>query len=112
MTVKKFTPGPWVAMPTKTMQTQGEVDTFGVGFIDETKSAYPFWLAKLHPLNDTELDREQVEANARLMASAPGMFWALEECLKVLTPHKDDDGPGTHAYYAAKVAIDKAKGEI
>jgi hypothetical protein len=57
----------------------------------------------------------QAEANARLIAAAPDLLDALQECMNILaqyTQHDDDDGSAEgNARIVGLAAIAKAKGE-
>lgn len=85
MSEEKHTPGPWFADGGKVYESQDyhEICSFW-------SNAFPVW-----------------EANARLIAAAPDLLEALEECVKWL----ETSAEGENATRMAFSAISKAKGK-
>ena len=94
MTKAKHTPGPWWA------DFDGE-DTFDGVEIQQVGRLHYVPVANV-PVDYT--DREEREANARLIAAAPDLLDALEEAVS-------QHGHGLVNLDAARTALAKAKGE-
>lgn len=75
MTHKKYTPGPWKAEFDETYSVRA-----GNGYC--TRIAIATNLKGRHGTGG-RIDPEEVAANARLMAAAPGLLEALEEILPI-----------------------------
>lgn len=60
---------------------------------------------------DPSSDRQQLEANARLIAAAPDLLEALEEAYAELSADSLRDGPRCLLLTTIEAAISKAKGE-
>ena len=90
----KHTPGPWVVIPMPD------------GSIDICKSNAGYHIAQMlytgYPAD--------VQANARLIASAPDLLAALEAIVKMISPYSGQGRMDTEIS-AARAAIAKAKGE-
>lgn len=97
----KHTPGPWLLQDRTVYALNDEripVNRF-------TASVDSGWLH-----DKARVSREEVDANARLIAAAPELLEALESMLEIY-----DDGVGRdwelQAWKDARAAITKAKGE-
>jgi hypothetical protein len=94
----KPTPGPWRIAGTMTKYIEASL---GNGWVQEVASVGP-----------TDHDNgygQQHEANARLIAAAPDLLEALEDCLRVVEFLASDSCPTT--IQNAKAALAKAAGE-
>lgn len=90
---KKHTPGPWVARQVSGVGLPGQVG----------------WAIDFNEDQEQVVDFVYQEADARLIAAAPELLKALEECVRV--HGTDRDGwPIEHGYIGdARAAIAKAK---
>lgn len=108
--LNKFTPGPWIISGRMTKYVEARI---GGGLIQEVASCGP-----------TDADGgygEQQHANALLIAAAPDLLEALEECLPCLGWANDSDeevqrehelGNGyAELILRARAAIAKARGQ-
>jgi hypothetical protein len=94
------TPGPW--------RTQGWVPTWA--YIP-VKDASHNLVASLYPYELRNYTREQVEANARLIAAAPDMLDVLDRFSKFPFAHQGiAEGPLAVMIKQARAAIAKATG--
>ena len=94
MTKSAHTPGPWAAHT----RSNGRVeirDTTGTPLCDMRKFGRPM---------------AEVEANARLFATAPAVLAALEAVWNIL-PSRTPDDPRMAVYDSIRAAIRAAKGE-
>lgn len=71
----------WTVSPTQ----HAICDTFGV------KDGRGNWVAKVHPLNGTESDREEAKNRAHVLAAAPDLLTALERVTRSLRQHIEDE---------------------
>lgn len=92
---------PWSVKGT----THGVTSTMGV------KAADGMWVAKIHPLNDSDEGRDNAEVTALLLAAAPEMLEALEACVRSFGDAHAHRRGGSCACDLAKAALAKARGE-
>lgn len=103
------TPGPWRVKQTgftyfRDLTILGE-DWHG----EETPVAAALVRNALHPYGRADKARAEIEANARLIASAPELLEALDACLPDLEHYVATHGPGPEKRLAlARAAIAKA----
>lgn len=97
----KHTPAPWKAgNVTRTKDAAREVYTFSKHDPNAT-------IATVHDNGDYN----ECEANARLIAAAPDLLAALQDCLKIVDRYRATHlGDGDITAANARAAIEKAKG--
>jgi hypothetical protein len=94
MNETKWTQGPW-----STNWQDNGTEVFG---------ADGYWLMSMKRIT------EELKANARLIAAAPELYEALEECKRVLSDLQSTQLEGTRtraAWEKARAALAKARGE-
>jgi len=103
MSEARFTPGPWVVDSFSTR----EGEFVGVYSDDATGSV----VAHVGPFSLVRRPREIVDANARLIAAAPGMYDALRKALNYLENTESELGIKLESADAVRAALSKATGE-
>ena len=88
------TPGPW----------HTKRDGFSAVYVEARIGGG--WVQEVAACGPTEKGSEQQEANARLIAAAPELLEALQDCLGQIAAGPD----GQRVYFAAKKVIAKATG--
>lgn len=100
----EHTPGPWAATDITTADSLPHRWICGCGSDQAVITQKSGCIA----------NRKEAEANARLIAAAPEMLAALEECISILSryPARDPNGEvcGDMVPMSAKAALLKAKG--
>lgn len=109
--MNKHTPGPWVAVRNSAYWEVNPLNNAG-------ENGVPYTVANVCPSDPQNPSGGLQEANARLIAAAPDLLGALEECRFALEPYDDvkprdwptDREKLRRAHKAARAAIAKAKG--
>ena len=93
------TPGPWTAERATPNTINIDGDGFSIGEVYDGAE-------------DTDSEGSTAEANARLIAAAPELLAALENCIETLdaAKHRANGGCEWIAVIEARAAIQKAKG--
>ena len=104
MSKQAFTKGPWLFEPHRMYGTKFRGETWPFGYLSQTiLGGVPSPIFELNPI--LVFPREELEANARLIAAAPEMLQALERI--------DANAAESVEWIrrVAREAIAKAKGE-
>jgi hypothetical protein len=101
MSQLKATPGPWSVGPTHVVRRQ---------FRNEHNQRVTHWVAEC--CNQVGREREETEANARLIAAAPELYEAVEGVVAWIDGDYADDTPEGRRIMAAKLALAKARGDL
>lgn len=112
--MRKWTPGPWVAK-SEAVSHGGSYLGFCTGVILDSNGES---VARAHghvhvsfPKDGSELKDPPPSANAHLIAAAPDMADALDDCLHALNIYGDKTGTVMDAIEKAESALKKARGE-
>lgn len=80
----KHTAGPWRVDLTVALGAYGVWTEYGVNPGDVSGQLYPVQICNVYPCNESDVPREQRDANARLIAAAPDLLRELESCRALL----------------------------
>ena len=102
--MSQHSPGPWIAIK-RPADTKGKSKGMGQIHICQRNSssslATMYWSTSMP---------DAMDADARLLASAPDLLAACHSFIAIHRPLPGETGPSAEAYAKAKAAIDKATG--
>lgn len=110
MSETRWTPGPW------TLETAyRDEDLLSVVYVSEDNQEFPIAEEVGGRRHGADFeDESECVANAHLIAAAPELYEALEECKRVLSDLQSTQLEGTRtraAWEKARAALAKARGE-
>ena len=92
------TPGPW------NLSKSGDGKSITIG---EGQSS---WGTRVGEVYRDDIDSDEADANARLIAAAPEMLEALIDAYKIIRRHENPDLPGSAELRSIKALIERATG--